>query len=70
MSQVEAKYPNFFQYHLVPDDGVTGRFEVTYYKTLESLTESKPGLQLHSKKKSMLFPGDQFLNDLSLAIGY
>ena len=70
MQTVEAKYPNVYQYHLSPDQGTTGRFEVTFYKSLEALNEQKAGVLLHSKKQSGKFPDYQgaFFVNLEAAV--
>ena len=56
MKSVEAKYPNVYLYHLVPDASTTGRFEVTLFKSLDALNEEKAGIVLHSKRQTNAFP--------------
>ena len=45
--------PDKFLYHLIPDQGVTGNFEVFVYKQADL---SDTPNQIYSKKKSGKFP--------------
>ena len=55
---IEKVHPNMVEYRNVKDKGMTGRFEVTVYKTVEHLESDVKGKLIHSKKESGKFPFD------------
>ena len=46
--RIEAKYPGQFKFELLPDDGTTGRLEVTIFFNSGEKAE-KGGVVIHSK---------------------
>ena len=48
--EIEKVHPNKVEYRNISDKGVTGRFEVTAYKTLADFDGGANGKVLHSKK--------------------
>ena len=54
--EINANAPNQYQFHCKPDEGTTGRFEITYFKTLADLNAKQNGTLFHSKKASGKFP--------------
>lgn len=53
---IEKVHPNKCEYRNLKDSGVTGRFEVTAYKTLDDFNNNANGKLLHSKKETNKFP--------------
>ena len=56
MKEIEADLPNKYQYHCISDEGTTGRFEVTHFKSASDLNAKQNGTLFHSKKASGKFP--------------
>ena len=57
-SEVEIRVPNAYAYQFERDSGLTGRFEVTVFKSADDLKNQVNGTLLHSKKNTKKFPWD------------
>ena len=56
MNDIEKAVPNMYEYHCISDDGVTGRFEVTIFRSVDDFNNRKNGQQIYSKAKSGSLP--------------
>ena len=68
MNDVEKLVPNAYQYRCDRDPGLTGRFEVTVYKTAEDLENQTNGTLLHSKDETKQFPKNHKYEEFTKAI--
>ena len=59
--------PNGYYYKLMRDEGITGRFEVTVYESLEDLESDTNGVLMHSKENSKGFPKGKDFYDAVVA---
>ena len=50
VDRVEQKYPGQFRFELLPDNGTTGRLEVTLFPNSKD-ANGKNGIEVHSKAK-------------------
>ena len=66
--ELASKIPNKFLILSRSDPEMTGRFEITLFKTLDDLKTERNGKLFHSKDKSGEFPDysedSQFINEL------
>ncbi len=57
IQEIKNNFPKYFQYQLLMDEDVSGRFEVNIHKKSDCLDE---GELVHSKVARVQFPNDDF----------
>ena len=63
IQEIEKNLPNYFQYQLLMDEDVSGRFEVTIHQKSDCSDE---GELVHSKIAGGEFPNDDFSTFIEL----
>ena len=68
IQEVEKNAANKCQYLLERDEGTTGNFEITIYKSADNMKNNVNGQLIHSKKETRKFPKDvdyeSFINQI------